>query len=165
MGMKDGHSPANPLRATRAPDRVGALQLRVRYAECDPMGVVYHANYLPWMEMGRTELLRTSGVSYGTMEAEGFFLVITRCELRYRRPVRYDDLVEVRTVVESTSRVKIRHAYEVVLIERHGRAPDPPDPTDASVPADGVCAAGTTELACVGADGRPRELPAWLVSR
>lgn len=160
--MKDGHSPANPLRASRAPDLAGSIQVRVRYAECDPMGVAYHANYLPWMEIGRTELLRTSGVSYGTMEAEGFFLVITRCEIRYRRPVRYDDLVEIRTTVESTSRVKIRHTYEIVLIERHGRAPDPADP---AVPADGVCAVGTTELACVGPDGRPRELPAWLTSR
>lgn len=160
--MKDGHSPANPLRATRAPDLAGSIQVRVRYAECDPMGVAYHANYLPWMEIGRTELLRTSGVSYGTMEAEGFFLVITRCEIRYRRPVRYDDLVEIRTTVESTSRVKIRHTYEIALIERHGLAPDPADP---SVPADGVCAIGTTELACVGTDGRPRELPAWLTRR
>lgn len=160
--MKAGHSPANPPQPVRAPDLAGSVQVRVRYAECDPMGVAYHGNYLPWMEIGRTELLRTSGVSYGTMEAEGFFLVITRCEVRYRRPVRYDDLVEVRTKVESTSRIKIRHTYELVLVERHGRAPDPTDP---SVPADGVCAVATTELACVGADGRPRELPAWLVTR
>ena len=138
---------------------VSRSQVTVRYAETDMMGVVYHGNYLPWMEIGRTELLRTSGVSYGKMEAEGFFLVITRCEVRYRRPVRYDDLIEIRTRVERTSRVKIQHAYEIALIERHGRVPDPADP---SVPSDGVCAAGTTELACVGADGRPRELPAWL---
>ncbi len=160
--MKAGHSPANPPRPARAPDLAGSIQIRVRYAECDPMGVAYHGNYLPWMEIGRTELLRTSGVSYGTMEAEGFFLVITRCEVRYRRPVRYDDLIEIRTRVERTSRVKIQHAYEIVLIERHGRVPDPADP---SVPSDGVCAVATTELACVGADGRPRELPAWLVSK
>jgi acyl-CoA thioester hydrolase len=157
--MRDGHSPDTGLRATRAPDLTGAVRVRVRYAECDPMGVAYHGNYLPWMEIGRTELLRTSGVSYGAMEAEGFFLVITRCAVRYRRPVRYDDLIEIRTRVEQVSRVKIRHAYEVVLIERHSRSADPADP---ATPPDGVCATGDTELACVGADGRPRELPAWL---
>lgn len=159
--MKAGHNPANPMQASRTPDLAGSIQVRVRYAECDPMGVAYHANYLPWMEIGRTELLRTSGVSYGTMEAEGFFLVITRCELRYRRPVRYDDLIQIRTKVENAGRIKIRHHYEVVLLERHGR---PPDPADPSVPADGVCAIGSTELACVGAEGRPRELPAWLTA-
>lgn len=159
--MKAGHNPVSPMQATRTPDLAGSIQVRVRYAECDPMGVAYHANYLPWMEIGRTELLRTSGVSYGTMEAEGFFLVITRCELRYRRPVRYDDLIEIRTKVENAGRIKIRHDYEVVLLERHGRRPDPADP---SVPADGVCAIGSTELACVNAEGRPRELPAWLTA-
>lgn len=150
------------MQAERSPDLSGSIRVRVRYVECDPMGVAHHASYLPWLEMGRTELLRTSGVTYGAMEAGGFFLVITRCEVKYRRPLRYDDVVEVRTSVESGGRIKIRHGYELVLVERNGAAPDPADP---SVPADGVCAVATTELACVGADGRPRELPDWLTSK
>lgn len=147
------------MQAERSPDLSGSIRVRVRYVECDPMGVAHHASYLPWLEMGRTELLRTSGVTYGAMEAGGFFLVITRCEVKYRRPLRYDDQIEIRTRVEHSSRIKIRHQYEIALIERHGRVPDPSDP---AVPADGVCAIGTTELACVGPEGRPRELPAWL---
>lgn len=157
--MKAGHASESGMNATNAPDESGAIPVRVRYVECDPMGVAHHASYLPWLEMGRTELLRTSGVTYGQMEAEGFFLVITRCEVKYRRPIRYDDVIEVRTKVAGGSRIKIKHEYELALVERNGTEPDRSDP---SVPVDGVCAIATTELACVGADGRPRELPEWL---
>ncbi len=160
--MKAGHANESDLAVTNPPAAAGSIAVRVRYAECDPMGVAHHASYLPWMEMGRTELLRTSGVTYGQMEARGFFLVITRCEVKYRRPLRYDDVIEVRTRVEGGGRIKIRHEYELALVERGG---NPPDRSDPAVPVDGVCAVATTELACVGADGRPRELPAWLVSR
>ena len=137
-----------------------ACRIRVRYCECDPMGVAHHASYAPWMEMGRTELLRDLGMSYRQMEAEGLFLVVTRMELRYRRPIRYDDVIEVRTHVSETGRVKVRHSYELVLVERDGRAPDLSDP---SVPVDGVCAIASTELAGVTREGRPTPLPAWLV--
>jgi acyl-CoA thioester hydrolase len=149
-----------PMNPPAAPvPSAGAVQVRVRYCECDPMGVAHHASYAPWLEIGRTELLRDVGASYAAMERSGFYLVVTRLELRYRRPIRYDDLVEVRTVVESTTRIKIRHAYELVLVERDGRAPDRTDP---AVPRDLVCSVGSSELACVSRDGRPRELPAWL---
>lgn len=160
--MKSGNASVGAVRAERRPDEAGSVPLRVRYVECDPMGVAHHACYLPWLEMGRTELLRTSGATYGDMEASGFFLVITRCEVKYRRPIRYDDVIEVRTRVGGGSRIKIRHDYELVLAERNGKAPDRTDP---AVPIDGVCAIATTELACVGADGRPRELPEWLTTR
>ncbi|MFK7884447.1 MAG: acyl-CoA thioesterase [Phycisphaerales bacterium] len=159
--MKAGHANQSDLNATNAPDAEGALSVRVRYVECDPMGVAHHASYLPWLEMGRTELLRTSGVTYGAMEAGGFFLVIIRCEVKYRRPLRYDDVIEVRTKLAGGSRIKIKHEYELVLIERNGKSLEPADP---SVPIDGVCAIATTELACVGSDGRPKELPVWLSS-
>ena len=123
------------------------------------MGVAHHASYVPWLEIGRTELLREVGASYAIMEREGIFLVVTRLELRYRRPFRYDDLIELRTTVVSTSRVKICHAYELVLIERHGHQPDTNDP---AIPNDCICSIGTSELACVGQNGRPRQLPDWL---
>ena len=124
----------------------GAMRLRVRYAECDPFGVAHHSSYVPWLEEGRTELLRGTGVTYAQLEREGVFLVITKLELRYRRPVRYDDLVEIRSTVVGGSRIKIRHTYEVALVERLGAAPDPGDP---ATPADGICAIASSELACV----------------
>ena len=133
------------------PPTTGSFQLRVRYVECDPMGVVHHSSYLPWMEMGRTELLRSVGQSYAAMEADGVFLVVTKVEVKYRRPLKYDDLVEIRTTVEKTSKIKLQHAYEIVLIERSGEA------------LEQVCAVASTELACVGEDGRPTALPGWLV--
>ncbi|QOI99653.1 MAG: acyl-CoA thioesterase [Phycisphaeraceae bacterium] len=144
--------PSLPTPAAAVPDR-GVVQLRVRYCECDPMRVAHHAAYVPWLEMGRTEILRGTGVTYADMEAHGYFLVVVRFELRYRRPVRYDDLVEVRTRVSGGGRVKIEHEYEVVVVEREGAAP-PEGPIDA--------AAGTSTLACVDRQGKPRELPGWL---
>ena len=138
------------------------VTLRVRYAECDPMGVAHHASYAPWLEIARTELLRDAGASYGAMEAAGVFLVVTRMELKYRRPIRYDDLVEVRVVAEPRGAVRIRHTYEVVLVERAGREAQRDGKL---VPLDGVCAVAETELACVGGDGKPRGLPWWLSGR
>lgn len=142
------------------PASTGVLSIRVRYAECDPMNVAHHASYAPWLEMGRTELLRTSGVSYADLEADGVFLVVTKLELKYRRPIRYDDVIEVRTRVTDASRARLRHGYDVVLVERNGAEPDTTDP---AVSTDGVCAVGMTELACVGRDGRPRAMPGWLI--
>lgn len=143
------------------PPTTGSTQIRVRYVECDPMGVAHHSSYLPWMEMGRTELLRAVGESYAALEVAGVFLVVTKLEVRYRRPIRYDDVVELRTRVAGATRVKLMHSYELVLVERGGKTPD--HAADASVPVDGVCAVASTELACVGGDGRPRALPGWLV--
>lgn len=137
----------------------GAHRVRVRYAECDPMGVAHHASYAPWMEEARTEMLRTSGVTYADLEASGVFLVITKLEIAYRRPIRYDDVVELRVEVSPHGRARLRHTYALALIERRG---GPPNPADPATPADGVCATAFTELACVGPDGRPKPLPEWL---
>jgi len=133
------------------PDR-GVIRLRVRYCECDPMGYVHHASYLPWLEMGRTEILREAGRSYRALEEAGVFLVIVKLDCRFRRPGRYDDLIEVRTSVTGGSRVKIEHAYEVVRVGE-GSA------------GDEVLMAATSTLACVDGQGRPRELPEWLARR
>ncbi len=124
------------------------------------MGVVHHSSYLPWMEIGRTELLRAVGESYASLEEAGVFMVVTKLEVKYRRPLKYDDVIEVRTKVDKASKVKLHHSYEMVLVERLGEKPDFADP---AVPSDGVCAVATTELACVGSDGRPKALPEWLV--
>src|SRR5689334_8444124 len=101
-----------------APKRVlptkGAVRLRVRYCECDPFGVACHGSYPAWLEIARTEMLRGSGITYRQMEEAGVFLVIARLEISYRRPVRYDDEIEVRTSVTGGSRVKLEHTYEIV---------------------------------------------------
>ncbi len=144
-----------------APVAEGSIQIRVRYCECDPMGVAHHASYAPWLEMGRTELLRDIGVTYAQLEASGVFLVITKLELWYRRPVRYDDVIEVRTRVVGGSKVKIRHEYEIVLVGRGGGMPRTED--DPSVPADGVCCVASTELVCVTREGKVRALPRELL--
>src|SRR5262245_29396520 len=89
----------------------GEIQIRVRYAETDRMGLLHHANYLVYFEQARTELLRALGVTYRDLEDQGFLLVLTRVEVKYRRPARYDDLVTVRTTVERSTRVRIDHRY------------------------------------------------------
>ncbi len=120
------------------------------------MGVAHHAAYIPWLEIGRTELLRDSGVTYAQLEEAGVFLVVAKLECRYRRPVYYDDMVEVRTKVVGGSRVKIEHEYEIVVVE-NGRS----DSGD-RLPGAILFAASST-LACVGKDGKIRTLPEWLV--
>jgi acyl-CoA thioester hydrolase len=86
--------------------RVHELELRVRYAESDQMGVVYHTNYLVWCEVGRTELIRAlTGMSYAQIEREGVALAVAEASIRYHGAARYDDLVRVRTsLVEARSR-------------------------------------------------------------
>ncbi|MFZ4575822.1 MAG: acyl-CoA thioesterase [Phycisphaerales bacterium] len=130
----------------------GRSRVRVRYCECDPMRVAHHASYVPWLEIGRTELLRESGRTYAGLEAEGTFLVIVRVEVKYRRPVRYDDVVEIRTRWTGGGRVKVLHEYEVVVVERAGAA------------LEELAATASTTLGCVDAEGRVRALPAWLAS-
>lgn len=151
-------APAADLpRPDSPPAPVGVVEVLVRYCECDPMGVAHHASFVPWLEMGRTELLRASGVSYAQLEAAGVFLVVTKLELRFRRPARYDDVLAVRTRFVGGSRVKLRHEYEVSLVEagdgEAGRLAD----------AGGVLVVGSSELACVGRDGKVRSLPEWLI--
>src|SRR6516225_9853433 len=91
----------------------GEITIRVRYAETDRMGLLHHANYLVYFEQARTELLRAAGYSYRDLEDQGYLLVITRFEVRYKSPARYDDLLRIRTIVERTTAVRIDHRYEV----------------------------------------------------
>ncbi len=119
------------------------------------MGVAHHASYIPWLEIARTDLLRSSGISYKTLEERGTFLVIVKLDVRYRRPVLYDDIVEVRVKWNGGSRIKIEHEYEVVVTERENSKD--PLPLTAAV--------ANTTLACVNHDGRPMELPDWLATR
>src|SRR6516162_3157215 len=91
----------------------GEITIRGRYAETDRMGLLHHANYLVYFEQGRTELLRSRGFSYKDLEDQGYLLVLTRLQVRYRSPARYDDLLTLRTIVVRTTSVKIEHRYDL----------------------------------------------------
>ena len=87
---------------------------RVRYAETDQMGVVYYANYLIWMEVGRVEFCRAQGIRYRDMEeADGILLVVSEANCLYSRPARYDDEVRVRTTLAEATPRMIRFDYEL----------------------------------------------------
>jgi len=121
----------------------GEITIRVRYAETDRMGLLHHANYLVYFEQGRTELLRSQGLSYRDMEDQGFLLVLTKVQVRYRSPARYDDLLTLRTTVLRTTLVKIEHRYDLLR--------------------DGVLLAeGETTLGCVDREGKVQSLPPFL---
>lgn len=86
---------------------------RVRYAETDQMGVVYHGNYAVFFEMGRVEWLRNMGVSYKSMEENGIMLPVVSLTMNYKKPARYDDLLTVKTIFKSQTSVKIEFDYEI----------------------------------------------------
>src|SRR6202790_5490012 len=89
-------------------------RVRVRYAETDQMGVVYYANYLIWMEVGRVEFCRAQGTRYRDMEVDdGIFLVVSEANCRYSRPARYDDEVRIRTTLAAADPRMIRFEYEI----------------------------------------------------
>jgi acyl-CoA thioester hydrolase len=92
--------------------------LRVRYAETDQMGVVYHSNHLIWFEVGRVELMRQMGFSYRDMERDdGRFIAVAEAKCRYRAPVYYDEEVLVRTRLKSVRESVVVFSYELVRIE------------------------------------------------
>jgi acyl-CoA thioester hydrolase len=91
--------------------------LRVRYPEVDRMGVGHHTHFFVWFEIGRTELLRSMGCSYGRMEDEGIFMPVVEASCRYRSPVRYDDNLEVETTLDEVSVSRVSFSY---LLRREG---------------------------------------------
>ena len=93
-------------------------RLRVRYAETDQMGVVYHSNHLIWFEVGRVEFLRQLGFSYRDMERdEGRFIAVAEAKCRYRAPVYYDEEVVVRTRLKQVRESVVVFSYELVRAE------------------------------------------------
>jgi acyl-CoA thioester hydrolase len=96
----------------------GEARVRVRYAETDQMGVVYHSNYLVWFEIGRVELIRSMGLDYKRMEAEeGCGIAVVDVHVRYRAPARYDDELVVRTTLLAARGAVIRFGYKIVRVE------------------------------------------------
>ena len=87
--------------------------ITVRYAETDMMGVVYHGSYLPWFEVGRTDLMKQYGLPYRQLEAEGFFLPVLEVGARYLKPARYDDPLTIVTTLREKPLLRIKLEYEV----------------------------------------------------
>lgn len=87
-------------------------RVRVRYAETDQMGVVYHANYIVWMEVGRVEFCRAAGLSYRDMERDGeLHLAVIEANCRYIAPARYDDEIEIETAIEKATPRGVHFVY------------------------------------------------------
>lgn len=88
-------------------------EIRVRYAETDQMGVVYHANYVVWMEVGRVEAMRSAGLNYAEMEREGVRVAVLGVEVDYKTAAKYDDVVAVTAKVVEVQSRKMRIEYEI----------------------------------------------------
>jgi acyl-CoA thioester hydrolase len=114
--------------------------IRVRYSETDQMGQAYYANYLVWFEAARGHLMRELGIPYGMIEAEGFFLPVSKFWARLVKPARYDDALGIRLWITSVQSRAVEFHYQVVR--------------DGEVLAEG----GTTHVA-VDRTGRPARLP------
>jgi len=118
------------------------LEIRVRYAESDQMGVLHHSRYWVYFEMGRTELLRQQGVAYRDCEASGVYFVVAKCSARFLHPARYDEVVVLTTRLKKMGAARIDHEYE---LKRK---------------ADGKpLATAETTLACVNRDGQIIPIP------
>ena len=118
------------------------IEIRVRYAEVDQMGVVHHSRYWVYFEEGRTELLRQAGVVYRDVEATGVFMVIAKSSARYHAPARYDDVLTLTTTLARLTTARIDHTYE---LKRQ---------------SDGaLLVTAETTLACVDTDGRVQPIP------
>lgn len=90
---------------------------RVNYSETDQMGVVYHARYLVWLDIARTDHLRRTGMSYAGLERKGLRLVVGELRIRYRQPARYDDLVRIRCWVRECVPRRVTFGYALDLPE------------------------------------------------
>ncbi len=127
------------------PGQIHSLILRVRYAETDQMACVHHSKYFEYFEMGRTEFLRESGMTYKDLEEKGIFLVITKLVCNFKSPARYDDTLCLETWVERFTRIRIDHGYRLWRDQKRQ-----------------LVAEATSTLGCVDRDGRLQELPAEL---
>lgn len=109
------------------------------------MGVAHHAVYPVWFELGRTDILRAAGGRYRDLEATGVYLVVVELNIKFRKPARYDDLLELRTTLAEVGGATLKHHYELYRNEE-------------------LLTTAATRLACVDATGRARRLPEELHS-
>jgi acyl-CoA thioester hydrolase len=92
-------------------------QIRVRYADTDQMRVVHHARFLEYFELGRSDLIRKLGMSYGELEARGIFLPVSEVYAKYRRPALYDELIVVESIIKEIPKASLRIDYKVLREE------------------------------------------------
>jgi acyl-CoA thioester hydrolase len=118
------------------------IEFRVRYAETDQMGVVYHTNYLVWCEVGRTDFIRKRGMSYADIERSGTLLAVADLSARFHGAARYEELVRVRTTLADLQSRLIVFDYLITNAETNERL-----------------VTARTSLVSVDASGRPRKLP------
>jgi acyl-CoA thioester hydrolase len=121
--------------------------VRVNYSETDQMGVVYHARYVVWLDIARTEHLRQAGFSYRDLEAQGMRLVVTDLHIRYRQAARYDDLVRIRCRVSEAASRRVTFCYQI---------------EDAGSGA--PLAEAETTLHCLDPSHRPSRLPPTILA-
>lgn len=93
---------------------ISEKEIEIRYAETDQMGVVYHANYIIWLEIGRTKLIEDLGFTYAGMEKDGYLSPVTDISIQYKAALRYGQKAIVRTWVESHDRLRTTYGYEVL---------------------------------------------------
>ena len=122
-------------------------QIRVRFADTDAMGIVYHGRYFEWFEAARTEMMRAMGMSYHELTQKGIALPVIEVACRYRIPVRYDDRIRILTVLDEVSKTRIRIRY-CILGEQD----------------DSVRAEGNSHHCFTGKHGGPIRAPADVVS-
>ena len=118
------------------------VDIRVRYAETDQMGVAYYANYLVWFEVGRSEFCRERGFRYVDLEALGYKLVVIDVRCRYRSSARYDETVIVRTSLKGANKRLISFRYQILRKDQEE-----------------VIAEGETRHICVDSNGKTKSLP------
>ena len=124
----------------------------MRFAETDAMGIVHHSRYLPYLEEARVEYLRHLGHPYTAIRDSGLDYAVLECFVQYRRPLRFDDRVDVHIDLVSATRASFQMAYLLTVA-----APDVP------VTGGEVKATAVTVHGCVDSTGRPARLPSWLV--
>ncbi|MEK5060426.1 acyl-CoA thioesterase [Paenibacillus shunpengii] len=137
-------------------------RFRVRYQESDQMGVVYHANYVNWFEIGRTEMIRTLGFSYRSMEEQGVLLPVIGLDLKYKLPAKYDDYITVWTRINNFSSIRLHYEYEVRREERDAEVQTQPDNREVvsnteDLPGE-LLVTGSTQHVWVNADFKPVRL-------
>ena len=135
-----------------------AITIVPRYAETDQAGVVHHSVYPVWFEMGRTELLRANGLAYKDLEKAGVFFVVAELHIKFRRPARYDDKLQLVTTCSAVAASRVEHTYELTR-----PAPSNGKRKGGTRCSDGVILAeGSSKLACVDAQGKIRRMPEFM---
>ncbi|MDD5455980.1 MAG: thioesterase family protein [Candidatus Margulisbacteria bacterium] len=124
-----------------------SITTRVRYQETDKGNRVYHAQYLVWLDMARTEYLRSHGIDYARFEEEGYFLVVKKVEVDYHFPAQFDDLIDI--VINRIERQKIRVDFYYDIVHNSSKK---------------LLASAYTQLVCINKKGKPIKIPEKMIS-